>query len=275
MEIYYVNHENEKTDLMNGCYSIEESSLFEHSWSYESEENADYSGSIKRFKKGVQGKKIVIHITTAGFISCEQAFETLIDSFENDVLQKKPGKLYVNDHYLSCYVHGSKPKYFVPGIGSMTCEFEIAAEKSFWVRESSHSFQISQATSTENKQYPYTYGYRYAGGMKETYVVNGHFAESDFQMVIYGPVVNPQIMIRDNSYLVNIVLESGEYLKIDSRTGTIVKVMQNGETADAFHNRQKGTDFFKKIPSGRQQVKWPGSFDFDLIIYEERSVPKW
>lgn len=94
-------------------------------------------------------------------------------------------------------------------------------------------------------------------------------------LVIYGPVVNPQVIIGDKSYLVNIVLEQGERLEIDSRTRTVTKISKNGEQVNAFHNREKGKKFFKKIPPGRQKVVWSGKFDWDLVIYEERSEPRW
>ena len=75
--------------------------------------------------------------------------------------------------------------------------------------------------------------------------------------------------------MVNIVLESGERLEIDSRTETITKVMAFGEKVNAFHNREKGKTFFVRIPPGRQNVSWTGKFGWDLTIYEERSEPKW
>ena len=38
---------------------------------------------------------------------------------------------------------------------------------------------------------------------------NPHYTEANFEMIIYGPVINPQVTIGTNTYLVNIVLESG------------------------------------------------------------------
>lgn len=66
-----------------------------------------------------------------------------------------------------------------------------------------------------------------------------------------------------------------EYLAIDSRSRTIIKVTKNGERENLYHNRQKGRNFFRKIDPGRQPISWTGKFDFDLIIYEERGEPKW
>lgn len=130
-------------------------------------------------------------------------------------------------------------------------------------------------SSNDNKRYPGKYPYRYANGMTSNYIINPHFTDSNFQLIIYGPVVNPQVTIGSTPYLVNIVLESGEYLLIDSRSETIAKVINNGERINVFHNRQKGRKFFRKIQPGRQTISWTGKFDFDLIIFEERGEPRW
>lgn len=275
MEIYYINHNNQKINFMNGCYDVEESSFFEHSWDYDSSEGDDYGGIIERFKKGVRNKKFVVHITSTGLIPCDQAYEDMIDILEKDVLQKKPGKLYVNGYYLECYIYSGKPKYFVPELGSISYEMEIVTEYEFWISEQSYTFDTNSVISTDNKRYSYKYAYRYANGLNNSYIINPHFTESNFKLIIYGPAVNPMVVIGENTYLVNIILEKNERLEIDSNAQTVIKILSNGEMVNAFHNRQKKKTFFQKIAPGRQSVSWTGKFPFDLIIYEERSEPKW
>ena len=93
--------------------------------------------------------------------------------------------------------------------------------------------------------------------------------------MIFGPVVNPQITIGKNIYMVNIILEGAEYLTIDTRTKTIIKTMANGDAVNAFHCRKKGSAFFGKIEPGMNRVSWTGKFVFSVSIYDERSEPKW
>ena len=144
-----------------------------------------------------------------------------------------------------------------------------------WIGKNAYTFHSYGITSSDNKRYPGSYPYRYANGLSSNYIINPHFTDANFQLIIYGPVVNPQVTIGSTPYLVNIVLEEGEYLIIDSRSETITKVMNKGERINAFHNRQKGRKFFQKIPPGRQLIAWTGKFDFDLIIFEERGEPRW
>lgn len=76
-------------------------------------------------------------------------------------------------------------------------------------------------------------------------------------------------------YHVDTVLEAGEYLEIDSAAETVTKILTSGIKVNAFHYRSFENSVFRPIQVGRQEVFWDGKFDFDLILFEERSEPKW
>lgn len=263
IKIYYENHLREVIDMMKEPYRIITGTLLDYEW-----EEEEYGN----FKKGYKKKDVKMDIFTSKN-KYHNAVNHLYEVFEKDVLNGTPGKLYFGDCYLSCFIQGSKKKNWESDI-FMTLDLIILTKEN-WVSETSFVFNSTGITSSNNKTYPARYGYRYANGLNASYIINPHFTDSNFKMIIYGPVVNPQINIGSNQYLVYIVLEEGEYLEIDSRTGKIEKVLQNGERVNAFHNRQKGTKFFKKIPSGRQNISFSSKMIFDLFIYEERSEPKW
>ena len=177
--------------------------------------------------------------------------------------------------YLNCYVTASEKSEWEPEAGYIDVSLTLAVEYPMWVGENPYTFHSFGISSTNNKRYPRRYPYRYANGMNSTYIINPHFANSNFELIIYGPVVNPMVTIGGVSYLVNAILEEGEYLVIDSRSRTIIKVKKNGEQENLYHNRQKGRNFFRKVAPGRQPISWTGKFNFDLIICEERGEPKW
>ena len=80
MDIRFVNHNGEQVDLMNGAYKIEDSSLFAHSWDYDSDNAAiGYGGTIRKFRKGIQTKDITIHIESVGMESYKQADDHLME----------------------------------------------------------------------------------------------------------------------------------------------------------------------------------------------------
>lgn len=273
-DIYYVNSENEKIDLLKPPYLLQTGTIMDSKWAYESKETRT-GGKITSIKKSLEEKSMTLSIINFGRDSYERAIDNLYETFEKDVLNKSPGRLYVGNMYLECYVFSSEKSEWESDAELMDVNLTVVAENPIWVGEDNYTFHSYGISSDNNKRYPGRYTYRYANGLTSNYIVNPHYTEANFEMIIYGPVINPQVTIGTNTYLVNIVLEEGEYLRINSRDRTITKVLRNGEQVNAYHNRQKGREFFRKIQPGRQMIQWTGKFDFDLIIYEERSEPKW
>ena len=269
MRIYYKNHLNEEVDLDSKNIILQYHELLNYSW------NADTSnGKISSFYR--ESATIPIKVTVTA--DTEETFREVIENFysivEKDVLNRIPGKLYVGEQYMSCYISGDIKSDVFLKVFIQVKNLTVVTDNPFWIKETEFNFKITDITSTDNKRYPYKYPYRYANGMNNTYIINPHFTEANFKLRIYGPVVNPQVGIGGYPYLVNIVLEEGEYLEINSMKETVEKVAVNGERESVFHNRAKKKSIFKKVPPGKQEIVWPGTFDFDLLIYEERSEPK-
>lgn len=276
MEIYYENSIREKLYLDRWPTAIEDVSvLFGNEWKYDAIEDREKNRSEEsEFYRTSMQKKINVQV----FADSEKEFKECIDRIgemtEKDILMKKPGKLWCGEYYLECYIVENEKKDYDDLFYAVDIPITIVSFRPFWIRKSEYSFRISEVSSTNNKRYRYKYPYRYANGMNDKYVVNPHFSDSNFKLIIYGPAVNPLISIGEVPHLTNIVLEQDERLEIDSRAGTVVKIIKNGECINAFHNRQKGRKFFRKIGPGRQNIVWPGTFAFDLVIFEERSEPK-
>lgn len=261
MDIYYINHQGRKIDFMNGCYSVESSSLFEHKWGYESTD-AGYGGKIDEFKKGIQEKKIQIHIESVGLISCEKAYDTLIDCIETDVLHKKPGILYVDSYYLQCYLVENKPVYMVPGIGSATYEFGIVSERSFWIKEESYYIPpVDIEGLLEINSVPAS-------------LENTHFTDCHFLLKAYGPLKELFFYVNDNQYRIVTPCEEGEYLILDTRNETIVKVDASGNQTNVYSTQVFSLDNFKKIPAGENTLRYKRDYAIEITLFHERSEPK-
>lgn len=274
-DIYYVNSNNEKIDLLEPPYMLQTGELFGSKWSYESKQRLGGGGKITNIRKDLEERTLTLSIVNYGVENYEEAIDYLHEITDIDVLKKTPGRLYVGGMYLNCYVTASEKSEWEPEAGYIDVSLTLAVEYPMWVGENSYTFHSFGISSTNNKRYPRRYPYRYANGMNSTYIINPHFVNSNFKLIIYGPVVNPMVTIGEVSYLVNAILEEGEYLVIDSRSRTIIKVKKNGEQENLYHNRQKGRNFFRKVAPGRQPISWTGKFNFDLTIYEERGEPKW
>lgn len=270
MNVYYVNHLNERIDLDSDNIILQYQELFNYSW----------DAVLRNDKiRGFQRKSATIPLKVAVIADDEKTYYEILEkiyiTLEKDILSGIAGKLYVGGYYLKCFISGDRKADAFTGAPFQIKNLTLVTDLPRWHNTHEFHFAIQGVLTTDNKKYTYQYPYRYANGMNNTYIINPHFTDSNFKLILYGPVVNPQISIGGNTYLVNIVLEANERLEIDSSLGTVIKVMSTGEQVSAFHNRQKKRNFFKKIPPGRQSVVWPGNFAFDLILYEERSEPKW
>lgn len=275
--IYYENSNKIKLNLDEWPVVVEDiTTLFGKEWKYEATENVNANRKkLERFYRTGISKKITLQIYADTKAEFDGIMDRLNEISDTDIIEQKPGKLWVGDYYLECYITELDPKDYDDIFYTVDVDATIEAFTPYWINKSTHTFHSYGITSNYNKRYPGRYPYRYANGLTNNYIVNPNYTPSNFQMIIYGPVVNPQITVGVNTYLVNIVLEEGEYLLIDSRNKTITKFLKNGEKVNAYHNRQKGKEFFEKIRTGRQMVQWTGKFNFDITVIEERSIPKW
>ncbi len=270
MDVYYINHLNERIDLDSDNIILQYQELYDYSWDSET-----VNGKISGFYRD----SVTIPVTVTVTADTDEEYFSILEEFyaiiSKDIISVIPGRLHIGSQYLECYISGDLKKDAFMGVPIQVKNLTIVTDRPMWIVENPYTFHSYGISSSNNKRYAGKYAYRYANGMNNTYIQNPHFTDANFSLVIYGPVTNPMVSIGGQNYLVNIVLEAGERLEIDSRTETVTKVMANGERVNAFHNREKGKTFFRKIPPGRQPVTWTGKFDWDLTIYEERSEPKW
>lgn len=278
MKFYYINSKNEKIDFSTYPYLFQSGNLLDYSWGYENnglkitdfkKENREYNISIAvlpDFKIPLDERKQLFN----------QYVNNLLSVFDYDVLNNKCGRLY-NDSgsYLECFIVSSEKSEWNIGKPFMFNDFVLVTNTPFWTKETTHIFKSSEITSTNNKRYPGRYGYRYANGLNNSSINNEHYADSNFKLLIYGKCINPTVIIGGNIYKVHTLIEEGERLEIDSKNKTVVKVRNSGYIENLFNSRDKENYIFQKIPSGLNSVNWSGDFDFDIILYEERSEPKW
>lgn len=273
MEMYYKNNLGQSVDFMDWPYMVSESDLFDYAWAYESRDSVN--PKISRFYRELVEKSLKISVAALSQERYRQAVQNILEVTEQDVLNRTPGRLWVNGEYLSCYFIQSQKSDWVPGVEFLVNTFSIVSETGFWIRETPYIFKVSDPVTTNNKKYAYRYAYRYANGLNNVTIVNDHFAPAHFRLIFYGPCTNPHVIIGEHRYQVNILLEVGEYLTVDSRARTVKKTMVNGTIVNAFHNRSTQDSVFEKIPPGTSSVSWPGTFDFDLTLLAERSEPEW
>lgn len=414
MEIYYVNSQGEKLDLITYPYlMLADTDLFNYTW--KNTTKGTVRPKISSFSKSMVPKKFSIRVKGASEENYRYNIEYLTSFFDADVLRLSPGRLYVGNYYLDCYIYASsKPNKYLEVL-STTVDFTLVSpdgnwktsnifhygtkgdnsdtevsdgttnlalrkpvtasgygnpsfmpsnsvdgyEETFWASEYNesawlvvdlgNSYYLSKLSilwkdsyavnydilvSNDNKNwinlkqmrnmsggrdeiilqgtyyfryvkfqgiksmleygykiyefevygtsvstmldYPLEYLYDYTLDTTYNSINNDGYADSDFEITIYGKCENPVISIGDWNYGVNDVeLLTGEKLVINSVTKKVYKVQNNGNIVNLFNNRFRDFYAFQKIPAGVSVVGWSGAYSFDVELFENRSEPKW
>lgn len=269
MIIKYVNSENKEIVLNKKPYKVLLSDLTDYEWEF-----VENNSRIICFTKDIVEKELNIDIISNSKAITQEYGNRLNECFEQDICSNIPGKIYIDDFYMMCFVKSCQKIKRGSGV-IQSYEYKIVTDYPFWIKEHPYYFKTSDVTSVNNKRYANKYAYRYANGLNNTYLINEHYAECNFRLNIYGPCVKPSVYIGGYEYHVDTVLEAGEYLEIDSAAETVTKILNSGIKVNAFHYRSFENSVFRPIQVGRREVFWDGKFDFDLILFEERSEPKW
>ena len=269
----YVNHLNQSIDFGSGGVFITDSVLRDYEWKYDT----DYD-EITNFHKGVKEKKMKIIISAASEEEGVAKRNDIFRIFEADILAEQSGRLYQDGYYLNCYIVASKKAKWYLTKRYVEIEVTIASDRPDWVQEREYNFLKTEGKTVEMddlKKYPYKYGYYYLNQVSSSAINNTAITESDFVLRIYGSVSKPLVKIGDNTYQVNVSLNAGERLEIDSRKKTVRLIHTDGYTENVLWSAVKEYYIFEKIASGTQIIAWDGSFSFDLILIDKRSEPLW
>lgn len=277
MILQYVNSKGQIVDFTQFQTKIYKGNFHTSAWNFETIEQ-QFGVSIANVKKD----PLILDMTVAiqGF-SKEETLNNMFDIFETDIFNNTLGKLYWNDYYLNCFISSNSTEPSSTFFGAETT-LQIYAPYPFWIKEIKKDFfgNVNEVTNT-GLNYPYNYLYNYTPdpiGIAYWYV--DHFASSNFNIIIYGPVVNPRVLINGYPYEVFVTLQENEYLIIDNTNNqnTITQYRNNGTTLNLFDNRggkTTGQSIFQPIPSGYLTLNWSGSFDFTIKLFIERGIPKW
>lgn len=310
MQVYYLSADKKERINFDGrTYGIADMDIFGHKWSYE-----ERNEKIEKFKRGLLEKEIEINISDDANASWQDHYAYMQDVFDEDIINNKRGKLYVNGYYLECNVYaGETEDQFRNWCDFQTCVFKIISDRPVWIKENIHQFrpqivipgepeenipdisgEITQGKPTENNSvvrdfpfdflkpsnlkitYPlFDFPFDLVGAYGRRTLKNESFAGANFVMTIYGFVDNPNIQIAGHPYTVYTTVYEGERLIINSAAGTVKKIGRLGEETNLYNARRKDYSVFQKIQPGIQTVSWPGTYGMDIVLFDERSEPKW
>lgn len=291
--IRYVNSAGEALEFgANGIY-VNENDLRDWTWSYSTE----YS-KIRNLTRKRDERTLPVRIWAESEQQGLALKNRLHDITEVDVVAGVPGRLYVGDWYISCYVVGSAKSDYLASKRILAVDLTLAVESGSWYSSQVISYSgrtslesavvgealvgFAQVGSTGGEDiggtlYPYDYDYprAYAFSTQADYLVNDCAAPCSWKLTVHGPAANPAVTIGDTVHKLQYVIPAGAYVEIDSRERTITMYSASGATTNLFRFRDKVDDVFALIPSGTHWIRWNGDYVFSLELYKERSEPRW
>ena len=278
-DIDYVNSAGVRLDILATPYLLQTGDLFDYEWDYESVDSSPTSARITSFTRSVKEKELTLSILNYSRESYYAAIDRFFETVEYDVINQSPGKLYVGDQYLKCYIFTSQKADWEYDIELIDNTVKLVTEYAFWIREQSFPFAPSSKSEEESEylEFPFDVPFDLMGDEVGTgNIVLDHYTPCNFLLTVFGPCTNPRITIGNNLIEVKTSLDTGDYLQVDSRVGTVIRVRSNGVRVDEFDNRTKNPEsIFNPINQGYNLVSWDGSFGFDVTAYLERSEPAW
>lgn len=269
LEAKYINHLNECIDFgANGIY-INESDLYDFSWSI-----VKVNDKISSFKKDITKHTlpvvIICNTDAEGVATRNRLFEVC----EKDVIAVKHGRIVIGDYYLKCFITDGKTTDYSYNKRYLKTTLTIQTDY-MWVKESLASFNSNDTPIGKNLDYNRDHPYDYTSNIFDKRLQNADFVDTNFRMRIYGPCKCPEITIGGHEYSVDVSIERNEYLVIDSIEKTVRLYKANGSIQNCFNNRNRDSYIFQKIPPGELEVSTSSNIIFDITLLEERSVPKW
>lgn len=277
-DVYYVGAQNsEKIDFCQWPYMVTGGDIFDGS--YDAIKDDDH---IQGWERKITERKLEIEIRATGE-SFAQAIDNIESVAEKDILNTTPGKLYVGNSYMKCWITGTNKDRWINDLYSISNELSIKSDYPYWITEEPFSFQKQGkgvAVTSGWLEYPYEYPYEYSKAINLKQIRNSNYTASGFKMIIYGPCINPLIRVAGHIYELRTTLYEGEYAIIDSSTRyakdrRVVKIKNDGSEENLFNSKNNESSIWEKIPPGISIVSWSGAFGFDIILFNERGTPRW
>lgn len=270
-KIKYVNSKNQNIESNTGCFFVNENDLRDYMWNYETNSNHIVSFN----KDGITQKSIDGYIIAQNETIANNLKNNIFNIFEYDIVNNSCGKLYIGKYYLNCFIIGSKKSDYLKHKRILHFTFTIITDMNNWILENKYSFNKNNELSSIMRDYKYDYKYDYYSNNINKIINNETLISSNFKWIVYGSCVNPSIIIDGHVYNVNIELFDNERLEVDSKEKKINIIKVNGDKVNVFNYRNRDSYIFELISSGIHYVSYSGLFNFDLILYSERSEPEW
>ena len=245
-----------------------------HAWAYRVQgTKLQYGTRVADFAKDPATYETEL-ILEGGERQRQAIVDALHDDFEADLRNKKTGRIIWGSYYIDCFVIESNTA--PTDIPTRTLnKIKIYAPYPYWVQDYNIELLPSEETESEFLDFPFNFPFDFtAPTIGETTIKSDFPFDSEFEMVIFGPAVNPRVTINYYSYVLYTTIPDGAYVVIDSRKKTVMQFNTDGTQSNIFNLRNKTDSIFQKIPGGNLRISWDATFGVNITIHRERSEPR-
>ena len=266
----YTNHAGEVVEMrVDGLWHYGQTDLHDYSWAYDA-----VADRVSAFRRAPRDFSMLVHMQ--GGSAAER--DRVTDVFEADVAALVPGTLRVGYSEMRCWVTASAKASWWFSDGAMDATLTVHADDPVWTRSVSVEVaKPSGATASGGFDYPHDYPFDYRVEDHVGAVSNPFPTPAALRLTVYGPAVDPYVIVGGNRYQVDVSLGEGGLLFVDGLARTITTRSVTGHEEDAFAAgvREAGANVFARVPAGQSAMSWDGSFGFAYELVEERSEPAW
>lgn len=270
--IKYIASSGREYSLMSN--GIKQANANYHKWSWGVEgTKLQYGMRVANFSRDAAAYDTELYIS-GNPIQRQKVIDRLHDDFENDVRNRTTGKIVWGDYYIDCYIRSSDTQ---PSENNMETvnKIGILAPYPFWVQDFKIELLPSEAAESEFLDFPFNFPFDFTPPIiGETTIKSDFPFSSEFEMVIFGPAVNPRVTVNGYSYVLYTTIPSGAYAVIDSRKKTVMQYNADATQSNIFNLRNKTDSIFQKIPGGNLKITWDATFGVNITIHRERSEPR-
>lgn len=246
--------------------------LRDYEWSY-----LDDNNIIGGFYKEPVKKSLPVVIVKNSLAERIAVRNSLFEVFESDILAGKKGRIYIGNWYLKCWITAIENSSYLMHRDFTKADLTVITDEPFWIKEEIFSYSAVNVSASGGIDFPFDLPIDLqSSNVGQNTVSNSQIFPAAFKITVYGPSSNPvMIKIGGHTYQVNVGLNSGENIVIDSMNKTITKVLQDRAETSVMRYRYKKESIFEEIQPGQNELIWSGDFGFDVRLYHKRSEPDW
>ena len=273
--IYYENSAGEIIRFDTAPIVVQTTGLFDWQWNISAYDRAIRDGGrAVAARRPVQDRTLVLDVFSDSQSEHDAAIDRIHDVLEYDLCRLTPGKLFINDRYVRCFAYASVKTLDRDWSTYTVVGLTLRLISPAWVKEETVTvLPTAASTDSGDKKYPYKYPYKYSEGGSIARFVNDTASSAPMIIKIFGACSNPSVYVGENEYSVNTSISAGDYVMIDQRDKSIVRVSQGGVRSNIFNLRKKSVDNFIPAPPGSLSVSCSGQFACEVTFLTQRGEP--